>query len=139
MKNAVFSSFFRRFFYRLGSILRNSKNDLNKVPTTSTLLPETYPIRANRSIISGRNFVFIHKKKKSHIIVKPIHSSLRSKSKIIIWSQVVCRQSLAVYLEPDPLIYSLVSDERVGVGEIVFVLTTTVGRSTLLPKIFNKI
>ena len=59
-------SFFRSFFYRLGSILRNSKNDLNKVPTRSTLLPETYPIRDNRSIISGRKSVFFHKKKYTH-------------------------------------------------------------------------
>ena len=76
--------FFRNFFYRLGSILRKLKNDLNKVPTTSTLLPETYAIRDNRSIISGSKNVYRikKKKKKSHIIVKPIHSSLRSESKI---------------------------------------------------------
>lgn len=47
------SLFFGRFFCRIGSILRNLKNDLNNIPTTSTFQPEILAIRENRWIISG--------------------------------------------------------------------------------------
>ncbi len=80
----VFPTFFDSFPSPKEKLLGNSKNDLNKVPTRCNSLPKAYPICGNWTIISTQKNVFRHKKKKkAHIIVKPIHSSLRSESKII--------------------------------------------------------
>ena len=68
------------FDFSFWAHMRKSKNDLSKVPTRCNLVPKINLNRRDRSTLSGRNFVYRHKKK--HIIVKPIRSSLRSESKI---------------------------------------------------------
>ena len=70
-KMSFFRYFFVLFLCDMRSILGNSKNDLNKVQTTSNLQSKTYNTRENRSIISGSKSVFRHKKK-NHCTIVPL-------------------------------------------------------------------
>ena len=68
------------FEFSFWAHMRKSKNHLSKVPTRCNLVPKINLDRRDRSTLSRRKFVYRHKKKK-HIFVKPMHSSLRSESK----------------------------------------------------------
>ena len=64
----------------LKKLLGISKNDLSKIPTRFTFLSETGPTFENRSTFTAPKRGNRHKKKKhkkTHIIEKSIHSSLR--------------------------------------------------------------